>query len=219
MNKGSSDLGRCLDALENNAPAGNTAGPLFDNTDNSPLNDPRLAWAIGYQSLEKNVNLGRGWRFAKVQEVAPVLANSWRGDYFDVAEATCQWNAGAADVSSLIAADATLSGNTATNETGRVVPAGFKASLGGFLCSAGPVDIFKSNLNYIHAFGTTGWLVVPDADGFPGSDTNAVVEAPLSPASLMDANAPLPVNTWTRSGKTCQPGKVVDQVSGTISLN
>ena len=216
MNRGSSDLGRCLNALENGALSGNNP-ELFNDSDANPTNNSRFAWGVGYQSLEKNDNLSRGWRFVKVQEVSPTLENAWRGDYFDVAESTCQWNSNENSVSFYIETQGI--DPLETGSTGRIVPAGFKSDLGSFLCNAGPVDIFISNLNYVHPFGVGGWMTVPDADGFPGSDANAVLEAPTSPAALMDPNTPRPINTWTRGGKTCQPGKVVDDVSGLISLN
>jgi hypothetical protein len=166
--------------------------------------------------------MAQNYRYVKIHEVSPTLANTWRGDYFDMAESTCQWNPNVATtapyVSTLMAGIPTLVADPRYNETGRTVPVDFKAQLGAFLCNAGPVDIFQTNLNYIHAFGTTGWTVVPDAD-FPPSDANAVLEAPTLEANVMNPNAPRPISTWTRGGRTCQPGRVVDNVSGTTNLN
>ncbi|MGD8631162.1 MAG: hypothetical protein PVG72_10620, partial [Gammaproteobacteria bacterium] len=46
--------------------------------------NPFTAFAMGYQSLEKNNSLGAPYRFVKVDGVAPTLENAIAGDYKDV---------------------------------------------------------------------------------------------------------------------------------------
>ena len=67
-NSGSGDMSVCLD---NANAAGN--------------------WAIGIQSTEKNADLADGYRFIKIDGVAPTLENAANGSYMDVAELTYQW--------------------------------------------------------------------------------------------------------------------------------
>lgn len=190
-NRGSSDLGRCLDDLQT---AGNSQG-LFPG--NTILDQPRFAWGIGYQSTEKNQSLGRGWRFVRVNGMAPTLNNIHMASYMDHAEQTCQRRVD----------ESPLDPN---------VPAGVLTQVFAEVCNAGPTDVFFENLTFLHPWGQGGWLSVPDEDG-PNPGTNAAVaESPLMSSQLMDTVTPLPINSWSRSGpngpSTCQPGRVVDDV-------
>lgn len=199
-NRGSSDVSRCLDDLDKSsiaaggavpATAANTSG-LFNNTDANPANNSRYAWAIGVQSTEVNANLSFNFRFAKVDGLAPSIANVYRADYTDHYEQTCQ----------------VRKSNTTIDPraSGAVVRQLFDT-----VCTAGPVDIFEANLNFLHPWGTGGWLSVPLA-----STGGALPDAPNSAAALMDPNNPLPINSWTRRGESCSAPTVFDPVQATL---
>ena len=84
-NRGSSEVDRCLNDLEN----GNTNTSALFPDEAGPLG-PRYAWAIGIQSTEKNPDLGHKYRFAKVDGLAPSIKNVWLADYYEHYEGTCQ---------------------------------------------------------------------------------------------------------------------------------
>lgn len=188
-NRGSSDVSRCLDDLEKNA----TTSGLFNNTDASPLNNSRYAWAIGVQSTEVNPNLQFGFRFAKVDGLAPSIDNVYRADYTDHYEQTCQ----------IRKSNSTID----PRANGAVV-----RQLWDTVCTAGPVDIFEANLNFLHPWGTGGWLSVPLA----ATGTAQNPDAPTNATALMDPNNPLPINSWTRRGESCSAPTVFDPVNATL---
>jgi|LNFM01.1.fsa_nt_gb hypothetical protein len=188
-NRGSSDVSRCLDDLDKNA----TTSGLFNNTDANSLNNSRFAWAIGVQSTEVNANLGFNFRFAKVDGLAPTINNVHLADYTDHYEQTCQIRKSNTTVD--------------PNASGAVV-----RQLWDTVCTAGPVDIFEANLNFLHPWGTGGWLSVPLA----AAGTAANPDAPLSSSLLMDPNNPLPINSWTRRGESCSAPVVFDAVNATL---
>ena len=191
-NRGSSDLGRCLNAFETGGTGGNTALP-FDDLDANPFNNNRYAWAFGLQSVEKNPNLGRAWRFVKVDGLAPTVENVYAGDYTDHYEQTCQRRS---DNSTIDAnGDATTLLNLFNN-----------------VCTGGPVDIFKANLSFLHPWGKAGWLTVPDLD----KTAAGIAEAPASPATLMDPAGPVPVSSWTRRGESCTAPVVYDSFQSSL---
>ena len=79
LNSGAGDVDLCLDDFN--------AG-----TNNGKSNTKSLkAWAIGLQSTEKNADLKYGYRFIKVDGVAPTLEEAAAGRYMDFAEVTWQW--------------------------------------------------------------------------------------------------------------------------------
>lgn len=188
-NLGSSDVSRCLDDLEKN---GTTSG-RFNNGDANPFNNSRYAWAIGVQSTEVNPNLSFAFRFAKVDGLAPKIDNVYRADYTEHFEQTCQIRKSNTTVD--------------PNASGAVV-----RQLWETVCTAGPVDLFESNLNFLHAWGSGGWLSVPLA----AAGTVAAPDAPVSASSLMDPNNPLPINSWTRRGESCSAPVVFDPVNATL---
>ncbi len=71
-NTGSSNLGECLDDLEYglSGAAANEQGFGVK------------AWAVGYQSLEKNPDLEEGYRFLKIDGQSPDMKNFVEGDYW-----------------------------------------------------------------------------------------------------------------------------------------
>ncbi len=79
MNSGAGDVDVCLDDFNNGTNNGK------NNTTSAKV------WAIGLQSTEKNATLSYGYRFIKVDGVAPTLENAATGRYLDFAEVTWQW--------------------------------------------------------------------------------------------------------------------------------
>jgi len=142
-NPGSSDLGRCLDAFENGIAGAQNQNP-----------DELRRWAIGFQSLEKNPELGRDYHFVKVDGVAPTLANVHAGDYYNFATQSFQWR--------------TAPG--CSNGLGDVVAAGSDEEL----ILQGIVDFLRDpatvsllNTELVHPFGEAGWLAQPTAANPP----------------------------------------------------
>lgn len=98
-NEGSSGIDSCMNTLgaANKAGApgynggfsgGITAFPLTPTPTNggtsSVVPEGRTAYAIAYNSLERNSSLGNKYRFVKVDFVAPTLENAYEGTYRDV---------------------------------------------------------------------------------------------------------------------------------------
>lgn len=93
--QGSSDMGKCV---------ADTAGPTllaaalkpgsatpesYSVPSGQTFNVPaRTTYSIGHQSLEKNDQLSRAYRFVKVDGEAPTCANVHAGKYWDFAEST-----------------------------------------------------------------------------------------------------------------------------------
>lgn len=78
-NSGSGNMDQCLD-------------DFAKGTNTSTRNDKKIiAWAIGQQSLEKNANNAFGYKFVKIDGVAPTLKNAANGTYKDWVEPTYQW--------------------------------------------------------------------------------------------------------------------------------
>ncbi|MEX2480352.1 MAG: hypothetical protein WD928_05760 [Gammaproteobacteria bacterium] len=183
-NRGSSDVDRCLDDLENST---NVSG-RFGGT--GPFG-PRYAWGIGVQSTEKNADLGRGYRFVRTDGVVPKIDSVWAADYYDHYEQTCQ-----------IRKDNSTIDPAADGPTARAI---FDT-----VCTAGLVDVFEANQNFLHAWGIGGWLTVPDGPG------GSVADAPLTAAGLMDPDNPVPVSSWTYRGESCSAPVVFDPVQSTM---
>ncbi len=79
LNSGSGDVNLCLDDFNN-------------GTNNGKTNTASVkAWAIGVQSTENNPDLKYGYRFIKIDGVAPTLQEAAAGRYMDFAEVTWQW--------------------------------------------------------------------------------------------------------------------------------
>jgi hypothetical protein len=184
-NRGSSDVDRCLSDLNNST---NTTG-LFDGT--NPTRNPRFAWAFGLQSTEKNPNLALNYRFAKVDGLAPTIDNVYLADYYDHYEGTCQIRK---DNSSI---DPSAPGTELRNIFNNT-------------CVAGPVDVFETNQNFLHAWGVGGWLSVPLA-----STGGLIPDAPATTAGLMDPDNPQPISSWTYRGESCSAPVVFDPVNAT----
>jgi hypothetical protein len=92
-NEGSGGVDSCMNALSTgvgfngNFTDGLTRfpqAPLSGNGDSSVVPAGRTAFALGYNSLERNVGLQRAFRFMKIDGVAPTLENAYNGDYRDI---------------------------------------------------------------------------------------------------------------------------------------
>jgi hypothetical protein len=79
LNSGSGDVDICLDDFNNGTNNGKSNAKLLK------------AWAIGVQSTERNNDLKYGYRFIKVDGVAPTVEEAVSGRYMDFAEVTWQW--------------------------------------------------------------------------------------------------------------------------------
>ncbi len=94
-NAGSSDMDDCIDSLSDgsgfdgdwdvpNFPAGPPTVQPDDGGDSSIIPPGRTAFAIGYNSLERNVALSRDYRFFAIDRVNPTLEDAFNGDYEDI---------------------------------------------------------------------------------------------------------------------------------------
>lgn len=93
-NEGSSQLDACMNALQSGTGynGGFTNGITNFPTAPTPLNGGtssvvplgRTAYGIGYNSLERNSALTQGYRFVKIDGVAPTLEQAYLGNYRDV---------------------------------------------------------------------------------------------------------------------------------------
>ncbi len=92
-NEGSGNLDLAMTALANGTGynGGFTDGltafpnaPTAGNGNSSVVPNGRTAYAITYNSLERNASLSRPYRFVKVDFVAPTLENAFTGAYSDI---------------------------------------------------------------------------------------------------------------------------------------
>jgi ABC-type phosphate transport system substrate-binding protein len=93
-NEGSSDIDKCMNALNSGSgynggfAHGLTTFPGIptpaDGGKSSVVPQGRTAYAIGYNSLERNNALDQQYRFVKIDGVAPTLENAYNGNYQDV---------------------------------------------------------------------------------------------------------------------------------------
>jgi hypothetical protein len=116
LNSGSGDVDACLDTK---------------NTENK--------WALGVLSTESNVSLAKGYRFIKIDGVAPTLENVWNNTYFDWAEESMQWRTPAAGGPALISDEYKILNTLATQ-------------------AAKPSIIASGNTGFNHTWGQAGYL-------------------------------------------------------------
>jgi ABC-type phosphate transport system substrate-binding protein len=150
----SGGLAECLDELD--LDANNTAGSF----NSSQYAGKR--WAIGIQSLDKNANRSKSYRFIKVDGVAPTIKNVANGAYHDWVESTFLYRTG----TNPLKAD-TL---TLVNE---------------IINSFGKPDVLAAvnTSSATHGFGTSGFLAVPNAV-HPATATGKVdLTSPVNPLS------------------------------------
>lgn len=139
LNSGSGDVDACLDGK---------------NTSN--------IWAVGVLSTESNVSLAKGYRFIKIDGVAPTLENVWNNTYFDWAEESMQWRTPSAG------------GPVATSDQYKI--------LNTLASQAGkPSIIASANVDFNHTWGQAGYLSLY-TNGY-ASDTVWNVANPVTTAS------------------------------------
>jgi hypothetical protein len=146
------------------APGSALAGPVINEGSGAGDVDNCLVaantankWAIGIQSTEKNANNAKGYRFVKIDGVAPTIANAANGLYMDWAEQTFQWRTVAPNA--LTGDKLNLVSTIATN-------------------AASPTTI-KNVVNpaFVYTWGQGGYLALKSngfAASFPFVDTNPV---------------------------------------------
>ena len=143
-NEGSSDLSKCLTAK-------------------SDAN----RWAIGYQSLEKNANLqdnGGGYRFVKIDGVAPTLENFLLGDYKEFGNVTMQTRG----------VDTWTAANGIDGTNSAVADALFADIISNFSNDASALGTLNTDAIFQHGFGESGWAS-QSAAAFIAADVNKLV--------------------------------------------
>jgi hypothetical protein len=136
-NSSSGNVDNCLNALETGAGAAASTPAV-------PAG--RLSFGIGYQSLEKNVNRTLGYRFVKIDGVAPTLENAFNGDYSQVY--FLSYNHRENDFRTGAARPALNGGEAAILE--QLIDSGFDIS--GSVAS-------QINAGFVHSFGASGFVV------------------------------------------------------------
>lgn len=165
----SGDLEFCQDDLDKGAATIKDAvsGEFVNTVGNT-------AWSIGNQSLEKNSDKLKNYRFVKVDGVAPTLKNVANGSYKDWVELTWQYR------------KATVPAGAARNNRGIASDNGIPqgdvfAIVDTVIKNAGSPTKLNSLANKTHDFGRSGYLAVA-ANGY--TFTDALVEtAPVNPYS------------------------------------
>jgi len=144
-NSGSGDVTVCLRDFATDDPA----TPGVDES----------RWAIGVQSLEK---LDEGFRFVKVDGVAPTLQNVAENKYKDWVETTMQWrNSSDAPTGDVLNILKTIASNAST-----------------------PATIASLNAGFVHGFGTGAYLALNTnghVPSYPHDDANPVTTATHAP--------------------------------------
>lgn len=139
--------------------------------------DGLKAWSIGNQSLEKNSDKAKNYRFVKIDGVAPTLKNVANGSYKDWVELTWQYRKAA------VPAGAARNNRGISSDNG--IPQGDVFSIiDTIIKNAGSPAKLHSLANKTHDFGRSGYLAVA-ANGYTFTDT--LVET-------------LPVNPYTHTG-------------------
>jgi len=116
LNSGSGDVDTCLDTK---------------NTSN--------IWAVGVLSTESNTTLAKGYRFIKIDGVAPTLENVWNNTYFDWAEESMQWRTPAAGGPATTSDEYKIL-NTLATQAGK------------------PSIVAAANADFNHSWGQAGYL-------------------------------------------------------------
>jgi hypothetical protein len=136
-NSSSGNVDNCLTALETGA--GSTAP-------NPDVAAGLRSFAIGYQSLEKNAGLTLGYRFVKIDGVAPTLKNTFNGDYKQIY--FLSYNHRENNFLAGTARPALLAGEATVLES--IIDTGFDIS---------PAVAAQINQGFNHQFGTGAFMV------------------------------------------------------------
>ena len=152
----------------------NLYGDLETGSNNSSLNaKANKGWAIGFLGAERNTTKKFGYRYIKVDGVAPTIDNVWAGNYKVWGEATMQWRAalsGWAKKSFLDGANK-LAGNANTGANKATVLNKIQLSL------ANPARLTSLNSAAKQSWGNAGFLLPVSASA---SLTPAVSAAELA---------------------------------------
>ncbi len=160
-NSSSGNLDDCMTAIAN--------GTSLSSTSVTPnINGSYTGWAIGYQSLEKNVTGSKPYRYVKIDGIAPTLKNAISGDYPQVYYVTMQWRT-TGYVNSGLRLDATPN------------VAGINAVLNA-VSNLNTASIENINDGFVYSFGRSGF-VKPTA----GASTLYTVGTPNTPWARRDA--------------------------------
>lgn len=125
--------------------------------------DANNQWSIGLQSLEKNASGSKPYRFVKVDEVAPTLANAANGSYKVWVENSIQWRKSPA--ATPLAGDKLVLAQQLAADLGNVSV------------------IASANTSYVHGFGQSGYLALA-SNGNTASATGEFDPAtPVTPYS------------------------------------
>ncbi|MGD0959777.1 MAG: hypothetical protein ABSB19_08225 [Methylomonas sp.] len=89
----SGNMEKCLDDLAKGTSNGQDifGKPLTGPTSQNGEPVGYVGWAFGQQSTDKNVTLGKAYRFIKINGQAPTLANAFSGTYDYTSESTWQF--------------------------------------------------------------------------------------------------------------------------------
>ncbi|MFZ2450926.1 MAG: hypothetical protein WAW36_10445 [Methylovulum miyakonense] len=132
-------LAECMDELDSGA--ANSAGSFAPASAYGAPGATAVRWAIGIQSLDKNADLSKNYRFIKVDGVAPILKTVVNGKYPDWVEATFQYNVN------------TLPSGALRNLVLEIVSSFTTPS----------VISFVNTKTGTHTFGTSGVIAVPNS--------------------------------------------------------
>jgi len=90
LNSSSGSMDQCLDDFDKGT---NYSRSINGERHNQDIfsEQPIVGWAFGQQSMEKNANLQSGYKFIKIDGVAPTLVNAHKGTYNDWVETSFQW--------------------------------------------------------------------------------------------------------------------------------
>ena len=131
--------------------------------------DGALQWAIGYQSTEKNMDLGDNYRFVKIDGAAPTIDNVANDKYTDWVEQSLQYNTAAYNAADAVTQQVI---DLIAQEAGQ------------------PAIIAGLNSKYVHPWGQGGYMAKPtdrfgiQPPAFPFSAAYPVNSTTRSPAGF-----------------------------------
>ena len=169
-NPGSGDMGVCVSNFDGDGDQAAQDGESSGDT---------VHWAIGYQSTEKNMDLGDNYRFVKIDGAAPTLQNVANDKYTDWVEQSMQWNTAAYNGSSAVIKQIIT---FIADEAGQ------------------PGIIAQLNPKYVHQWGQGGYMAKPtdyfgiQAPAFPFTVAYPVNRTTRSPAGQSPDSCRPPVH-------------------------
>jgi hypothetical protein len=180
-NKGSSDMDDCLDALGD---GGGFDGDASSTQDSDIVPVGRTAYAMGYNSLERNTGLTRSYRFVKVDGEAPTLENTWAGDYHDVYYLSYQYRKGGDGLPDLRAGGLRAAAGTLAQKN--TAEAFFQ--------------VWNSPNSAVIGVVNSGFVVDPDGIASNGDEWAGGSLVPAASSALLGAfNPTFPTTPWSRS--------------------